>query len=120
MESPEGKTYIGMENTVGGSVRERGWKTVVFRTTDALEAPVAAMSRKLLFVALGSIMLTMIVLIGIISRILAPIRTLTQATADRGAGVRSQTRKTWPPGSCATPSVPSAERMATSSFAMAT
>ncbi len=80
VSAPNGDTYVGKSAAVGGSVGVLGWTAVAYESSSTLEAPVAAMSRTLLIVALVAVLVTMLVLILLISRILAPIQGLTAAT----------------------------------------
>ncbi|MCP4446523.1 MAG: HAMP domain-containing protein [Myxococcales bacterium] len=78
--APNGADYVGKSAELTGSITREGWRAVVFKTKSSLEAPITAMSNKLMMVAVAAVFLTMFVLIFITSRILAPIRGLTKAT----------------------------------------
>lgn len=81
---PSGAEYLVMLRPVGGAAKSAGWRVAAMKTAAALEGPVDRIGSRLLTAFLFAVLLTTVVLVFTANRLLAPIRTLTDATRALG------------------------------------
>lgn len=81
---PSGAEYLVMVRPIGGAAKGAGWRVAAMKTATALEGPVDRIGSRLLTAFLFAVLLTTAVLVFTANRLLAPIRTLTDATRALG------------------------------------
>lgn len=80
-DSKSGIDYFVSSQPIGGAVADWKWRLSALKTVSSLEEPVDRMSDTLLFVFFASVGLATIVMVYIATKIVRPIRSLTEATS---------------------------------------